>query len=198
MRRIVMFNRVTADGFFASAEGKLDWVVPDEEVDNLGASGIPETDTVLLGRKTYEMFAAFWPHVGDDGSGATNPHDPGRRSPAMGAMAKFLNESPKFVFSKTLKNLEWKNSHLVKEFDPREIEAMKKAAGKKIIVLGSGSIVSQLTEHALIDEYQLVVSPLFLGNGRALFGGLAKSVPLDLAEARTFPSGNVLLRYTRR
>jgi dihydrofolate reductase len=183
---------------FCQRRGKARLGRPDEEVENLGGSGIPETDTVLLGRKTYEMFAAFWPHVGDDGSGATNPHDPGRRSPAMGAMAKFLNESPKFVFSKTLKNLEWKNSRLVKEFDAREIEAMKNAAGKKILVLGSGSIVSQLTAHGLIDEYQLVVSPVFLGTGLALFGGLTKSVRVDLAEARTFPSGNVLLRYTRR
>ena len=65
MRRIVMFNRVSADGFFAAADGNLDWVVPDAEVDRHGAAGIPGTDTVILGRRTYEQFASFWPHVLD-------------------------------------------------------------------------------------------------------------------------------------
>lgn len=66
MRRIVMFNRVTANGYFAGPDGSLDWVVPDEEVDWTAAEGIPGTDTFLLGRRTYELFKAFWPHALDD------------------------------------------------------------------------------------------------------------------------------------
>ena len=74
---------------------------------------------------------------------------------------------------------------------------MKKQPGKDMMIFGSGSIVSQLTEHGLIDEYQFVVSPILLGSGRSLLSGVSKSSRLDLLEARKYPSGNVMLRYAR-
>jgi len=192
MRRILMFNHVTADGYFAAPDGSLDWVVQDEEIDRSAVEGMPGGDTILFGRRTYEMFAAFWPHALDD-AGA-NPHGHGR-SPAIRAMAVWLNETPKLVFSRTLKEVTWRGSHVLPELDPREIEALKAQPGKDMIVFGSGSVVSQLTEHGLIDEYQLVVGPILLGSGRPLFGALPKSLKLELLEARPHPSGNVTLRY---
>ena len=102
------------------------------------------------------------------------------------------------VFSRTLPDVTWKNSRLLRVFDPREIEAMKRQPGKDMIVFGSGSMVSQLTQHGLIDEYQLVVCPVFLGNGRPLLGSVSKRVELDLLEAQPYRSGDVLLRYGRR
>ena len=113
-------------------------------------------------------------------------------------MAIMFNETPKLVFSRTLKEVTWKNSRLLHEFDPREIEAMKRQPGKDMIVFGSGSIVSQLTQHGLIDEYQFVVSPILLGSGQPLLSGVSTKLPLDLQEAKKYPSGNVMLRYTRR
>ncbi len=110
-------------------------------------------------------------------------------------MATFLNEVPKLVFSRTLKEVTWKNSRLLHEFDPREIEAMKKQPGKDMIIFGSGSIVSQLTEHGLIDEYRFVVNPILLGNGRPLVSGVPKSLQLNLLESKAYRSGNVMLRY---
>jgi dihydrofolate reductase len=196
MRRIVMFDRVTVDGYFASPDGNLDWVVPDDEIDKEGAAGIPATDTVLFGRKTFEMFASFWPHVADDSSNTGGPHG-GKRSPAMLAMAKFLNEANKVVFSRTLKNAEWKPTQIIKEFDPREIETMKKKSGKDIIIFGSSSITSALTQHGLIDEYRFVVNPILLGTGRSLITGVSKISKLKLLEARSYPTGNVMLRYER-
>ena len=98
------------------------------------------------------------------------------------------------VFSRSLQDVTWRNSHLRRELDPREIEAMKREPGKDMIVFGSGSIVSQLTEHGLIDEYQLVVSPIVLGGGRPLFSGVQKTSRLELLEAKAYPSGNVLPR----
>jgi hypothetical protein len=83
-------------------------------------------------------------------------------------MAVMLSEATKLVFSRTLKELTWKNSYLLDEFDPREVEAMKRQPGKDMLVFGSGSIVSQLTRHGLIDEYQFVVNPVLLGSGRSL------------------------------
>ena len=196
-RTIVMFNRVTADGYFAGPDGNLNWAVPDDEIDKAGADATAGFDTILFGRRTYEMFASFWPRALDDSPTAPDPHAAGRRSQAMRGMAVWINEATKLVFSRTLKDVTWKNARLFHEFDPREIEAMKKQPGKNMIIFGSGSIVTQLTEHSLIDEYQFIVSPLLLGNGRTLLSGLSGSAKLDLVEARKHASGNVTLRYAR-
>lgn len=191
-----MFNRITLDGYFAGPDGNLDWVVPDKEIDMRAAKSIGRFDTVLLGRRTYELFEAFWPHALTDSPTSPNPHDPRRLSSEMRAMAVFLNEATKLVFSKTLKSVDWRNSHLLRELDPSEVEAMKKQPGKDMITLGSGSIVTLLTEHRLIDEYQFVVSPILLGAGRSLMSGASTKLALDLQEAKRYPSGNIMLRYT--
>src|SRR5438093_1266327 len=197
-RRIMTFNRVTADGYFAGADGNLDWVVPDDEIDKAGAQATSRFDTVLFGRRTYQQFEAFWPHALDDSATAPDPHAARRRSPEIRAMAAMLNEATKLVFSRTLKAVTWKNSRLVHELEPREIEAMKNQPGKDMIILGSGSVVSKLTEHGLIDEYQFIVSPVLLGNGRSLLSGVSKPSRLDLLEVKPHRSGNVVLRYARR
>jgi dihydrofolate reductase len=196
MRRIVMFNRVTVNGCFAGPDGNLDWVVPEDELDKAAAEGMPGTGTILFGRRTYELFEGFWPRVADDAPTAPDPHDSERRSPEIRAMGAFINEATKVVFSRTLQDVTWRNSRLLHELDPREIQAMKSEPGKDMMVFGSGSIVSQLTQHGLIDEYQFVVSPIILGSGRPLIGDMSKSPRLDLLEAREYPSGNVMLRYS--
>jgi dihydrofolate reductase len=199
MRRIVMFNRVTLDGYFAGPDGGLDWVVPDAALDRAAAAAIERdpVDTILLGRRTYQLFETFWPHVLDSSPVSPNPHDPGQLSAEMRAMAVMLNETPKLVFSKTLRTVTWKNSRLLHNLDLDELETMKKQPGRDMIILGSGSIVSQLTQHRLIDEYQLVVSPVILGGGRPLFSSLSGISRLELREAKAYPSGNVMLRYVR-
>jgi dihydrofolate reductase len=101
------------------------------------------------------------------------------------------------VFSRTRRDVTWRNSRLLHEFDPREIEALKRQPGKDMMIFGSGSIVSQLTQHGLIDEYHFVVSPILLGSGRPLLSGVSKSSRLDLVEAKKYSSGNVVLRYAR-
>jgi len=101
----------------------------------------------------------------------------------------------KLVFSRTLKEVTWENSHLLHELNPGKIEAMKRQPGKDMIVFGSGSIVSQLTQHGLIDEYQFAVSPILLGSGRPLLNGSSKGLRLELLEAKAYRSGNVILRY---
>ena len=197
MRRIVMFNRVTVDGNFAGPDGNLDWVVPEEELDKAAAKNLSGADTILFGRRTYEMFEGFWPRAVDDSSTAPDPHGAQRRSPELRAMAIWINEATKVVFSRTRNDVTWRNSRLLHELDPREIEAMKRQPGKDMMVFGSGSIVSQLTEHGLIDEYHFVLSPILLGSGRPLLSRVSKSLKLDLLEAKAYPSGNVLLRYGR-
>jgi len=195
MRRIMAFNRVTADGYFTSPDGKLDWVVPEPQIDKEAGEGMSGQGAILFGRRTYEMFQAFWPHALEDPGTAPDPHMPGRRSPEIRAMAVWINEAAKIVFSKTLEDVTWKNTRLIRAFDPREVEAMKKQPGPDMLIFGSGSIASQLTEHGLIDEYRFVVGPVLLGRGRPLISGVPKSSRLDLLEAKTYSSGNVMLRY---
>jgi dihydrofolate reductase len=186
---------VSADGYFAGPSGGLDWVVPEPALDQSAADNLGGGDTILFGRRTYDMFASFWPHVVADGSGtAPDPHG-GRHSPEMLAMAKWINAATKLVFSRTRSDVTWTNSRLLPEFDPREIERLKREPGKDIMLFGSGTIVSQLTEHRLIDEYQFVVGPVLLGTGRPLVSGVPATLRLKLLEAKEFPAGNVLLRY---
>jgi dihydrofolate reductase len=198
MRKIVTFNRVSANGYFTAPDGNLNWVVPEDDLDKEATQNMSgEQGTLMFGRKTYEMFASFWPQQLESSAGAEDPHMPGRRPPAMKKMAVFINDAIKIVFSRTLKDVRWKNSRLINKFDPREVEAIKKEPGSDIMIFGSGSIVSQLAQNDLIDEYQFVVGPVILGDGRPLIGGIPKTVGLKLAEAKPYKSGNVMLRYTR-
>jgi dihydrofolate reductase len=197
-RRIVMFNWVTADGYFAGPDGNLDWVVPDEEQAKAAAQDIQNFDTVLFGRRTYELFEGFWRHaVVDDSGTVPDPHHAGRRSSEHGAIAIAFNRMTKLVFSRTMQDVTWRNARLLRALDPREIETMKKQPGKGMIIFGSGSIVSQLTQCGLIDEYQFVVCPILLGSGQPLLSGVSKHLRLDLVEAKPLPSGDVMLRYVR-
>ena len=194
-RRIVVYDRMTADGYFAGADGNLNWAVPDDKLEQSAMDSLPRADTILFGRVTYEQFEGFWPHAIDDPRTAKDPHVAGRQSPAIRAIGMWINEATKIVFSKTRKDVAWQNSRLLREIDPREIETMKQQPGKDIMVFGSGSIVSQLTKHGLVDEYQFVVNPVLLGSGRPLLGGVQKSVRLHLINLEKYASGNVLLRY---
>jgi dihydrofolate reductase len=198
MRRIVMFNRVSADGYFASADGNLDWTVPDDAIDQAGAARMKDFDTMLFGRRTYDAFESFWPHAEGDSDTAADPHSDGRHTKTLRSMASWINRTAKWVFSTSKKQVSWQNSRLFPEFDPAELRALKQAPGKDMILFGSGSLVSQLTEHGLIDEYQFVVGPLLLGGGRSLVQGVSERVPLELLEAKPYASGNLMLRYARR
>jgi dihydrofolate reductase len=196
-RRIIAFNRVSADGYFSPPDGNLNWTVPEEELDKGAAANMNGQGTLLFGRKTYEMFAAFWPHAAEDPKGPEDPHSAGRRTPEVKAMARYINDAIKIVFSRTLqeKDLKWKNSRLINKFDPRAVEAIKQEPGKDIMIFGSGTIASQLAQSNLIDEYQFVVGPVLLGDGRALIDDVSQTRRLELLEAKPYKGGNVMLRY---
>jgi dihydrofolate reductase len=194
-RRIVMFNQVSADGFFSDLEGRIDWAVRDPELQRRALAGMPHTDGMLFGRRTYQQFAAFWPQALEEMNRA-GPHGEDKHDPGFVAMARWLNATRKLVFSKTLHAPGWQNSELERELTPERICAIKREPGKDLLIFGSGSLVSQLSEHGLIDEYRFVVSPLLLGSGNTLLGNLSRRVPLSLVGAEAFPSGSVLLTYT--
>lgn len=199
MRKIVVFDRVTADGYFSGPEGSLDWSVPDAEIDKLGGDAVPGPGNVMLfGRRTYQMFESFWPHVLKDSPEAPDPHVPGRQSAAMRGMAVWIHEATKIVFSKTLENVTWHNSQLRRDVEPSHVDAIKREPGGDIMIFGSGQLVSRLTALGLIDEYHLIVSPLLLGGGKTLVNGVGSRTALDLLEVKQYGSGNVMLRYARR
>lgn len=184
MRRISIFEHMTPEGYFADADGHVHWFIHDEDAAADSMERFPGTDTCLFGRRTYEMMASFWPNVTEG-------------SPSMLAMARWLAEATKIVFSRTLAEATWRNTRIVRDLDPRAIEAIRREPGKGILVLGSGSIVSQLAQHGLVDEYQLLVAPVLLGAGRPLWRDVSTTTPLALADVKKYPSGNLMLRYTR-
>ncbi len=199
MRRIVTFNRVSADGYFSASDGSLDFAVPDEELDSAAAEAIERSTAgaMLFGRRTYEMFESFWPHALDDPETSPDPHGPGRRSTAMRAMALWINRAEKIVFSKTRRDVTWQNSRLLRDIDRRQIEELKRAPGEDIMIFGSGSVVSRLSELGLVDEYRFIVCPVLLGSGESLVRGVPQPTGVRLVECRASAAGNVMLRYER-
>jgi dihydrofolate reductase len=195
-RRIVMFNQVSADGFFSDPAGGLDWVVSDPEVHARAVESMPDTDTILFGRKTYQQFASFWPGALKN-LDAAGPHGVSKRDPAFAAMAHWLNDTNKLVFSRNLKKATWNNSEISSEIDTKRLTKLKQQPGKDMLIFGSGSLVSQLSERGLIDEYRFVVCPVLLGEGRPLLGEMPQRVSLKLMEVKPFRSGNVMLTYQR-
>ena len=183
MRKVTMLNRISLDGFYAGPKGEIDWFIHEAEVDK-AAHELMDPDTLLLGRVTYQMFESYWPPVAKD------PNAPeGAR-----ILANELNEMTKVVFSKTLKEVTWENSKLVHGDVAAEVRQLKQGAGPDIAIFGSGTIVQQLADKGLIDEYLVVVTPVVLGVGKPLFKEVKKS-NLELLETRSFKSGNVLLHY---
>lgn len=132
---------------------------------------------MLLGRRTYEGFAAFWPTVPED--------DP---------FSAVMNNRTKYVVSTTLDKAEWKNSHLIKEDLVEELNKLKQQPGKDITVVGSGTLVRSLLKSGLVDELQLMLCPVVLGVGSRLFDGADFMRTMKVLETRSFSSGMIYLR----
>ena len=110
-------------------------------------------------------------------------------------VAEKMNSLPKVVFSRTLDKADWNNTTLVKGDLATHVRKMKEEPGEDMVIMGSGSIVSQLTQKGLIDEYQVVVVPVVLGDGKTMFDGVKEKVPLELKKTRSFDNGRVFMRY---
>jgi dihydrofolate reductase len=184
MQKLGVFNLVSLDGYIAGEGGDISWHNVDEEFQELANEASGSGTTLLFGRVTYQLMASFWP------SPEALRSDP--------IVAQGMNSSPKIVFSRTLREAEWSNTRLVKEDMPGEVRSLKRQTGKGLTVLGSGSVVSQLAQAGLIDEYQLLINPLALGKGKTMFEGLEEKLSLRLIDTRVFGNGNVLLRYEPR
>jgi len=182
MRTLRVFDNVSLDGFFVDATGDMSWAHKRDEEWNAFMSGNASGDAELLfGRVTYQMMAAFWPTP--------------QAAQMLPAVAAGMNAMPKIVFSRTLDSVGWQNTTLRKGDLAAEVRALKTEAGPDVVILGSGSIVSQLSAARLIDEYQIVVNPIVLGKGRSLFETVTDRMPLRLTKTRPFQNGSIVLWY---
>jgi dihydrofolate reductase len=183
MRKLAVFNNVTLDGYFTGKNGDLSWAKghTDAEFNAFVADNAKSGGLLLLGRITYELMTSYWP------TPQARENDP--------VVAERMNNLPKVVFSRTLDTALWSNTKLVKGDIAAEIRRMKREPGNDMTILGSGSIVSQLAQEGLIDEYQMVLNPVVLGEGRTMFDGIKDKLALKLTKSRSFGNGNVFLRY---
>ena len=182
MPSIIVFNQVTLDGYFTDMKGDMSWAhKQDAEWNTFVADNAKGDATLLFGRITYEMMASFWPTP--------------TALELFPSVAERMNSLPKIVFSRTLDKASWNNTRLVKGDLATEVRKMKNEPGSDMVILGSGSIVAQLAQEGLIDEYEIALNPIVLGNGRTMFDGIKEKLTLKLTKTRAFANGNVFLCY---
>ena len=179
MRKVIVSNVASLDGFFESPDQKLDFVVLDDEFFDYSKGMLRAADTLLFGRATYEHIASYWPHAPSD------------------EIADKMNNLPKIVFSRTLQRAAWNNSRLAKNNLQEEVSNLKKQTGKDLVVLGSATVASSLLKAGLVDEYRVILQPVLLGRGNPLFKDITERIQLKLMSAKPFGSGVVLLSYQR-
>ena len=182
MRKLIVFNSVSLDGYFTDRKGDMSWAhKQDKEWNDFVAGNASGEGELVFGRVTYEMMASYWP-----------TSQARKDAPAV---AGKMNDAPKIVFSRKMKKAAWKNTRLIGGDIAAETRKLKAERGPLMVLMGSGTIVSQLTRARLIDEYQLVVNPIVLGDGKTLFEGAEEKMGLKLVKTRAFGNGNVLLCY---
>jgi dihydrofolate reductase len=181
MRNIYLFNMMTLDGFFEGANNEIDWHKVDGEFNEFAEHQLNGTDTLLFGRRTYDLMASYWP------TEAAITNDP--------TIAEKMNAMPKIVFSKTLSKAEWNNTRLIKKDVKEEVLKLKHHPGKDIGIFGSSNLAATFIQLGLIDEYRIMINPVILGPGKSLFKGIADKQNLKLIRTKIFDSGNVLLCY---
>lgn len=185
MPSLSSFLTISTDGYFTDRNGDMSWAHnSDPEFDAFVAGNASGNGALLFGRVTYEMMASFWPTP--------------QAAQMMPEVAAGMNRMAKYVASRSLSSVDWDNSELLKGELVEAVRQLKAGDGPDIAILGSGSIISQLAQAGLIDEYQFVIAPLALGGGRSAFEGMDGKLGLTLVESRTFQNGNVFLRYRPR
>jgi dihydrofolate reductase len=183
MGRLTYGFGVSADGYVADENGDIGWSTPDAELHQYWNDQARETAVTLYGRKLYELMSAYWP-TADQAPDV---------SPVEIEFARLWRAMPKVVFSTTLEEVDW-NSRLERG-DVVEVARRLKAETDGPIAVGGATLAAPLVRAGLVDEFQVVVTPVVVGGGTPFFPTLDRWIKLELVENRTFPSGAVLLRY---
>jgi dihydrofolate reductase len=185
VRRVVVSEFVSLDGVMEDPSWTFQFGSEEQEkfkFDELAAS-----DALLLGRVTYEGFAAAWPNMMEQYGGP--------RRAELGEYADMMNGYPKYVVSTTLEEAGWNNSTIIKGNIAEDVFKLKQQPGKDVLIFGSGDLVNTLMRHGLIDEYRIMVFPVIVGSGKRLFEDGSKTTALRLVNTKTFGSGVVVLTY---
>lgn len=181
MGALIFSINVTIDGCCDHTE-----VIADDGLHRYAAVLLDAADAVLLGRTTYQLFEKSWPSVAREGSG----------TPAEVDFARRLDDKRKYVASRTLDKVQWRNAVLLEGELSDEVARLKREHRRKLVVFGSPGLATALSRLGLIDEYQLLIQPMLAGHGPKLFQDIRKA-DLKFAETRRFKSGVVMLRYMR-
>ena len=179
MRRVIVSNLMSLDGFFEGPDKEFNWFVPDEDFLQYAKKLLRSVDTILFGRITYLHMAAYWPQAAPD------------------EIADKMNGLTKVVFSKTLEKAEWRNSRLVRADAAEEVAKLKKAPGGDVVIFGSAELASSLLRSGQIDEYRVIIDPILLGAGNPLFSKIRARLKMKLLDTQTLCSGVVILSYAR-
>jgi dihydrofolate reductase len=179
MRKIIAAINMTLDGFCDHTA-----MIADDEIHQHFNEILSTADTILFGRITYQNMESYWPSVVKNPTG----------NKVMDEFAVRIDDISKIVFSSTMKNVDWKNTKLKREFIKEDILELKQRAGKNILV-GSPSLIAALTQLDLIDEYQLGIQPIVLGSGLPLFKNIKTRKDLKLLKTKTFGCGVIALYY---
>lgn len=183
MRKIFLFMVLSLDGFFEGPDHDLSWHPADAESNEFSSkqAQAKQVDTLLFGRRTYELMASYWP------TETAKRDDP--------IVAEFMNNTPKIVFSRTMNKAEWNNTKIVNERVDEEVRKLKDRDGRQIAIFGSNNLAVNLMQNGLVDEVQVMLTPVILGSGTPLFQGIKDKLNLKLISERAFKSGNILLSY---
>lgn len=188
MRNVVLWVGMSLDGFTSAENEQLDWLVPhatQPEAHEVFQRLRERADTILLGRVNYEAFLGYWPRV---------KNDP-KASPNDKAISRWLDDTDKVVFSRTLREVTWTNARLARSDAAEEVATLKRNDGKDIIIQNSTRLAQSLLAADLVDEIALVVAPVAVGKGRALFAGLPRQVEFERVELKPVKDGTIVVRY---
>jgi dihydrofolate reductase len=188
MRKIVLFIHSSLDGFVAGPKGEMNWIHVDEEIFEYAGARIGEGDTALYGRVTWQMMDAYWPTAADK-------PNPSRHDVEHSA---WYNRVEKIVLSRSLKDEKRPRTRFIGDNLKSELDALKAAPGREILIFGSPRAAHALMSEDLIDGYWIFVNPILLGEGVRLFDRLPAHQGLTLIESRALSSGVVCLHYERK
>ena len=191
MRKVVLLEHVSLDGFLAGPQGEMDWISVDDDIWEYVIPVTEAADTAIFGRVTYQMMESYWPTAADSPQATRHDID----------HARWLNGATKLVFSKTLPAAPWGatgTATLVNDDSVEVMHTLKQQPGRDLVLIGSASLARTFIRLGLIDEYRLNLNPVVLGGGTPLFPDAADMRQLELVASRTFSSGVVGLQYAAR